>query len=338
MKKYSLPFVLSIILLGIIAYVLYIRFTRYEKIVGAAQGTTYHITYQTRLGKSLQRSIDSILKDFDHSLSTYDPSSNLSRLNQNDPQAKPDAYFNRVFNVSQEVWNATDGAFDITIAPIVNAYGFGSGKQMDIDSARIDSLLQYVGMDKVKLVDGILQKSDPAITMNVNAIAQGYSVDVVAEFLESRNISNYMVEIGGELRSKGKNPSGKKWRIGIDKPEEGNFVAGHNLQAILSISGKSLATSGNYRKYYEKDGLKYVHTIDPQTGYPVMSRLLSATIVSEECIYADAYATACMVLGLEKSKQLLKEHPELRAYLIYSDSIGGFNVFVTPGMDSLLVQ
>ncbi|MBN1143517.1 MAG: FAD:protein FMN transferase [Bacteroidales bacterium] len=310
----------------------------FEEIAGFAQGTTYHIIYESAHGENLQSSIDSLLNDFDYSLSIYQQNSIISRFNRNDSAVVADTKFIEVFNKSKEVFTNTGGAFDITVGPIVNALGFGSSDTMAVDSLVIDSLLQYVGMNKVDLSEGKLVKQHVNMRLDVNAIAQGYSVDLVARFLENRGIRNYMVEIGGEVRAKGKNSKRSAWKIGIDKPQEGNMLPGANLQAIVSLDDKSLATSGNYRKFYEKDGIKYVHTINPKTGYPVVSNLLSATVVADDCIAADAYATALMVMGLDQSIEFLKTHQFLDAFLIYADSQGRFQVYYTPGLEKYIEQ
>lgn len=310
----------------------------YEKIAGFAQGTTYSIIYESDRGENLQSSIDSLLTDFDRSLSIYQPNSIISRFNRNDPETIADTKFIEVFNKSKEVFTITRGAFDITVGPVVNALGFGSSDTLEVDSLMIDSLLQYVGMNKVNLEQGRLTKESPNIKLDVNAIAQGYSVDLVARFLEGRGIRNYMVEIGGEVRARGKNEKRSVWKIGIDKPQEGNMLPGSNLQAIVSLDRKSLATSGNYRKFYEKDGVKYVHTINPKTGFPVVSNLLSATVVAEDCIIADAYATALMVMGLNQAIEFLKTHRFLEAFLIYADTQGRFQVYFTPGLEKYIEQ
>ena len=304
----------------------------YISLAGFAQGTTYRITYESKKGEHLQPLIDSLLADFDMSLSIYQPKSIISRFNRNEPGTKADKKFTEIFNKSFEVYQNTNGAFDITVGPIVNAIGFGSTDTLNVDSTLIDSLLQYVGMDKVWLEEGILAKKDKNMVLDVNAIAQGYSVDLVAAFLEVRKVKNYMVEIGGEVRAKGKNDRNQVWRIGIDKPLEGNMIPGADLQAIIKLNNRSLATSGNYRKYYEKNGIKFVHTVNPKTGYPVVSNLLSATVVADDCMTADAYATALMVFGINKSIAFLKAHKFLEAYLIYADQQGRFQVYVTPGL------
>jgi thiamine biosynthesis lipoprotein len=310
----------------------------YTSFMGFTQGTSYHITYESRKGEQLQSQVDSLLAEFDTSLSIYNPKSIISRFNRNEEGVLADERFTEVFNKSAEVNKKTDGAFDITVGPIVNAFGFGSGDTLNLDSAMIDSLRLYVGMQKVRLENGMLIKSDPHVTLDVNALAQGYSVDVVCAFLDHRKIKNYLVEIGGEVRAKGKNEAGVRWRVGIDKPEEGNNIPGTDLEAIISLKDRSLATSGNYRKYYVKNGIKYVHTIDPHTGYPVISNLLSATIVSKDCMTADAYATACMVIGVEKSTELLKNNKFLEGYLIYADEKGNFRIYVTPGLKKFISE
>jgi thiamine biosynthesis lipoprotein len=307
------------------------------KIAGFAQGTSYHITYEMHDTIDLQPQVDSILHAFDCSLSSYDSLSIISKVNRNE-EVTPDNLFIEVFNKSDEVFKASDGAFDITVMPLVNAWGFGPKDREVIDSARIDSILDFVGMEKVKIENGIVVKNDPRVQLDVNALAQGYSVDIVAVFLDSMGSKNYMVEIGGEIRTKGKSPSAKKWRIGIDKPEFGNMIPGEELEAIVELSDKSLATSGNYRKYYEENGVKYTHSIDPKTGYPAKQSLLSATIIADDCMTADAYATVCMVAGLEKSKAILSKHSELEAFLIYGDDTGVYQLFVTEGMKAMVVE
>ncbi len=309
----------------------------YFKIAGFTQGTSYHITYAVNDSINYQPEIDSLLHSFDLSLSTYIPNSMISKINRNE-DLTVDEKIKKVVEVSKEVNKASDGAFDITVLPLVNAWGFGPGAKADVDSSMIDSLLQYVGMDKIRIEGNKLIKTDPHVTIDDNALAQGYSVDLVAKFLEDRGVKNYMVEIGGELRTRGLNPKDEIWKIGIDRPDFGNMIPGAELQAIVKLEDKSLATSGNYRKYYEKNGVKYTHSIDPKTGYPAARQILSATIVADDCITADAYATACMVLGMEKAKAMLKEHPELEAYLIYNDDQGKYQVFDTKGFKPMVVK
>jgi thiamine biosynthesis lipoprotein len=308
------------------------------KIGGTTQGTTYQITYLVQDSIDLRREVEAVLAGFDQSLSTYIDSSLISRFNQGTEGLEPDLYLRTCFTGAEEVYRETGGAFDITVAPIVNAWGFGFTDRAEVDSLLIDSLLEFVGMDKVRIRGNILEKDMKGVMLDMNAIAQGYSVDVVANFLESKGISHYLVEIGGELTAEGHNPEGREWRVGIDKPVEGLQLAGVALQAIVKITGTSLATSGNYRRYYEKGGIKYSHTIDPSTGYPVHHSLLSATVLMDECMMADAYATAFMVMGFGKSRDFIQEHPGIQAYLIYNDDDGKYRVWYTEGMNELLIR
>lgn len=326
---------LPAIIIGIITALLIIRLSlhrfpgTYIKLAGFTQGTTYHITCKCKDKLNLQDEIDTLLADFDRSLSTYLRGSIISRINQNDTTIIPDDHFLKVYHKALEVYEAADGAFDITVAPIVNAWGFGFTEKADVDSNMIDSLLQYVGMKKIWLENGKIVKEYPGTMLDVNAIAQGYSVDVVSDFLDQKGIRHYLVEIGGEVRTKGRNPEFKTWTVGIDKPVDNNFIPGEMIQAKLHLKNSSLATSGNYRKFYEQDGVKYAHSIDPKTGYPVMDNLLSVTVQASDCMSADAWATAFMVMGLEKTIQFLSVHEELQAFLIYSDTDGDFKTFMT---------
>lgn len=309
---------------------------KYYTISGQTQGTYYNITYGTEEITNLQESIDSLLHEFDKSLSTYISSSLISRINQNDSTAKTDVYFETVFEKSQEIARITNGAFDITVGALANAWGFGDGAKKKISELTIDSLLQITGYSKVRIENGKVIKELPDILLNVNAIAQGYAVDIVCDFVEIRRCQNYLVEIGGELCAKGLNSKGELWRIGIDKPVEDNNLESRSLQAIMTINNKSVATSGNYRQYYEEDGVKYSHTIDPRIGMPVKKKILSASIVANDCMTADAYATACMVMGIEESINLIKQDSTLEAYFIYSGEKGEFKEWYSPEIEKMI--
>jgi FAD:protein FMN transferase len=338
MKKKIIIRLLLLVGIILLAYVISITGKRgdYITLVGFTQGTTYHIIYESKNREDFQSLVDSLLADFDRSLSIYQPNSVISKINRNEPGIRADEKFTTIFNKSYEVFKKTNGAFDITVGQVVNALGFGSTDTLEVDSTMIDSLLQYVGMEKVSLKEGVLIKQNENILLDVNAIAQGYSVDLVAKLLEKKKIRNYMVEIGGEVRARGKNERNQVWRIGIDQPVEGNMIPGAELQAIVSLNNRSLATSGNYRQYYEKNGIKFVHTIDPKSGYPVVSNLLSATVVASDCTTADAYATALMVFGVERSIEFLKENKFLDAYLIFADQEGRFRVYSTKGLQRFI--
>lgn len=302
---------------------------------GFVQGTTYSITYSSN--KNYKNDIEILLAKFDTSLSTYLPVSTISKINTNKNNSTDD-FFRTVFAKSKEISKETKGAFDITVAPIVNAWGFGFSEKQSIDSTLIDSLLQYVGINNVYIKNDMLFKSDSNIMLDMNAIAQGYSVDLVADFLNKKGIKNYIVEIGGELKTKGVNHKRESWKVGLDKPIDNNNVPGENLQAIIKLQNKALATSGNYRKFYKKNGIKYSHTINPKTGYPVNHSLLSATVIADDCITADGYATSFMVMGLEKSLELLKTHPEIDAYFVYNDKEGNLKVKFTDGLKKSIIE
>jgi thiamine biosynthesis lipoprotein len=312
--------------------------SEYFKISGFAQGTTYHITYENSNREDYSAAIDSILRAFDKSLSIYDSTSIISRMNNNDTTARADQWFIDVFNKSVEVNKTSDGAFDITVGPVVNAWGFGKGPELKHDTAYIDSLLRFVGMDKVRLEGRKLVKKFPGVKLDVNALAQGYSVDVVCDFFKSKGIRNYLVEIGGEVRGKGVNDKGKLWQIGIDRPKDNNFSPGDDLQAIVQIDNKALATSGNYRAFYVENGVKYSHEIDPKTGFPSHNTLLSTSVVCSDCVTADAYATAFMVMGFEKSKALVDQLKDLDVYFVYSNPEGKYEVYYTGGMKKMIVE
>lgn len=305
------------------------------RIEGYAQGTTYHITYFEKNNTDFQSEIENILKDFDQSVSTYQPHSIISRINANEPNVIVDNYFIACFNKAKEVWKNTNGAFDPTVYPLVNLWGWGPGKKQKVDKAKIDSILPFVGFQLIELKGNKVIKKDPRVALDFNAFAQGYSVDVVSEFLNSKGVTSYIVEIGGEVYAKGKKPNGENWSIGIEKPID-NKDSINPLKAIARLENLAIATSGNYRKFVIVDGIKYAHHIDPKTGYPAKNNLLSASVFSKDCISADANATGILVMGFEKARKFLELHKELEVYLIYSDEKGNFQVFETPGIKSII--
>lgn len=307
------------------------------KIEGNAQGTTYHITYFDHQNRNLQPEIEKILQDFDLSVSTYIPNSIISRINSNEKNVIVDKYFIVCFNKAKEVWKNTNGAFDPTVYPLSNAWGFGPGRKQKIEKTKIDSILKFVGFQLIKLKGNTVIKKDPRVALDFNAFAQGYSVDVVSDFLNSRGISAYIVEIGGEVYARGRKPNGKNWTIGIEKPID-NKESENAFKAIVKLENLAIATSGNYRRFIIEDGIKYAHHLDPKTGYPTKNNLLSASIFAKECISSDANATGVLVMGLEKAKVFLQKHTELQAYLIYSDDKGNYQVYETPGLNSILSE
>jgi len=304
---------------------------------GKVFGTFYHIIYNYP-EKDLQEEILQKLEQFDFSLSTYNQESIISKVNQNDSNVVLDHYFLTVFHKSEEVAEITNGAFDWTVAPLVNAWGFGFKNKLDPEKIPVDSLLQIVGYKKIHLKNGKVIKDDPRIMLDGSAIAKGYGVDVVAKFLESKGISNYMVEIGGEIRAKGKNDKNRIWRVGIDKPIDDPSSLSRQIQDIITMGNGAMATSGNYRQFYLKNGVKYAHTIDPRLGYPVQHSLLSASVLAPDCMTADAYATAFMVLGLEESLKIVQKDSLLDAYFIYSDKYGNLQTKMTGNLKNRIVE
>jgi FAD:protein FMN transferase len=310
-----------------------------DSFTGFTQGTTYSIAYDNSMNISpldLKMKVEKILHDFDMSLSVYEDSSIISRINRNE-SAITDSFFVDVFNKSVFISEMTNGAFDITVGPLVRAWGFGPDERRNFTEEKRDSLLKLVGMNKISLVNGRIVKSNPGVNLDVNAIAQGYSVDVVCRYFRSIGLSNYLVEIGGEVMAVG-TKGGAPWRIGIDRPEDNNMIPGQSLQAIIKINDKAVSTSGNYRKYYVEDGIKYSHTIDPKTGYPAKNRLLSATIVADNCTMADGIATACMVFGKEKAIDFIKSHPGLSAYFVFSDDSGNFKTWMSDDLKKIITE
>ena len=312
--------------------------TKYIQHEGFTQGTFYQIKYEIPTkGVSYEKDIVQLLRDFSASLSIYQPTSLISRINQNDSTAVVDDYFRTVFNKAAEVNKASGGVFDITVAPIVNLWGFGfTSDQPELNPQKIDSLLQFVGMDKVRIEDDRVVKDFPGVMLDANAIAKGYSVDVIANFLRSKGCRNYLVNIGGEIVAQGVNDSGNVWNILIEKPVD-HAAYGEYRQAYVRLDNRAMATSGNNRRFHDIDGVKYSHTVDIKTGYPVRHNLLSATIVADDCMTADAWATVCLASGLEKSIQLLRQHPELEALLVYSDEEGNYQVHSTEGMVAIIL-
>ena len=302
---------------------------------GMVFGTIYKITYQHN--DDLQNDIKAAMMEVDNSLSPYNPSSIITRINHNEDTVLNE-HFVHVFNLAQQISSETEGAFDITVAPLVNAWGFGFKHSIDIEPSVIDSLRQFVGYQKIKLEDGKIIKEDERTMLDCSAIAKGYGVDRVARLLDQKGVKNYMVDIGGEVVLKGKNPRMKNWRIGINKPVEDSLSVNQELQTILEVSDVGMATSGNYRKFYYKDGKRYAHTIDPRIGTPVQHNILSATVIAKDCTSADAYATAFMVMGLEKAKAFCEAHPELHAYFICDGEGESYEIFATPGMEKFIVK
>lgn len=302
---------------------------------GLVFGTIYKITYQHQ--EDLHMDIKKALQEVDNALSPYNKQSIITRINHNEDTTLNE-HFTHVFNLSQKISTETEGAFDITVAPLVNAWGFGFKHSIDIDEATIDSLRQFVGHTKIKIENNKIVKEDERVMLDCSSIAKGYGVDIVAQVMDQKGVKNYMVDIGGEVVVKGKNPKMKVWRIGINKPIEDSLSVNQELQTILEISDVGMATSGNYRKFYYKNGKRYAHTIDPRLGCPVQHNILSATVIAKDCTTADAYATAFMVMGKEKAIAFCEAHPELNAYFICAGDGNGYEIHYTPGMEQFIVK
>jgi FAD:protein FMN transferase len=290
---------------------------------GNIYGTIYHFIYESPEGKDLHEEIKLKLKGYNKTFSTFDSTSIISKVNRNLP-VELNEIFLKCFKRAMEISEITDGAFDITAGPMVNAWGFGPEARQKMTENKIDSLKQITGYHKVKLRDGVIVKDNPNMKLDMSAIAKGYTSDLIAEFLSSKGCENYLVEIGGEVVAKGKNERGRTWTIGISKPDESVFFAANEIQAKVKMAHHALATSGNYRNFYVEEGKKYAHTINPKTGYPVQHSLLSTTVLTDNCMDADAFATAFMVLGLEESIRIAAHFSGLKVYFIYADE-GGMN-------------
>lgn len=332
--KLKLPF-LILLVVGTVFIIRRNANMPYQKDSGTIFGTFYHITYQS--SESLQQGIEAELQKVDQSLSPFNKQSVITAINNNTNMQVNDM-FRTVFQTAMKVSEETGGDFDITVSPLVNLWGFGFKNDLLPDSSKVDSLRQIIGYQKVKLVGNKIQKDDERMMLDCSSIAKGYGVDVVANYLRSKGVQNFMVEIGGEVVTQGLSDRQKPWRIGITKPVDDPTGSSQELQEILQLENEALATSGNYRNFRVENGKKYAHTINPHTGYPVSHNLLSATVIAQNCMIADAYATSFMVMGLEKAKAFLENHPELTVYLIYSDENSNNQVFYTPSLEKKLTK
>ena len=320
---------LAFLIIATVLIIMQHRSMPYQHDEGMVFGTVYNITYQ--YDSDIKQDIEAELQKVDNSLSPFNKTSIISKVNRNE-NPKVDEMFTEVFNLAAKVSSETGGAFDITVAPLVNMWGFGTKQFHRPHKESVDSLMRFEGFHKVSLRDGHVVKSDPRIQLDCSAIAKGYGCDVVARYLRSKGIKNFMIEIGGEVVTSGQNEKQFPWKIGVTKPTDDSLQDNQELQTILNVTDKAMATSGNYRNFYIDGGRKLAHTIDPHTGYPVQHSLLSSTVIASDCATADAYATSFMVLGVEKAKEVLSRHPELMAYFIYSDKNGKMNVWFSPAL------
>ena len=321
---------------------------RYE-IAGEAQGTTYNIVYFTKEATIQKNQVDSVLDEIDLAASVWVENSLISKFNNSSDSIfkvpfQTNSFFLDNFQMCKEVYENTNGAYNPTVGELVNAWGFGFKNRENMDSLIVDSLLQSVGFsdNQMKLFRdnevNYISKTNPNTQLDYNGIAQGYSVDVLADYFKANGVSNFMIEVGGELLANGRKSDGSYWKIGIDEPVTENMT--RKLAATIKLDNMSVATSGNYRKFYEKNGIKYSHTIDPNTGKPVQHQLLSTTVITDNCALADAYATAFMVMGVSETKLFLEQHSELNlsVYLIFSDSTSKWNTWQTKDFDEIIVQ
>ncbi|MEZ5084137.1 MAG: FAD:protein FMN transferase [Bacteroidales bacterium] len=328
---------ISLICLLLISACNVVPTSKVVEIPGRSARTYYVVTYYDAEGRNFQKEMESLLADFDRTASMWVENSIISKINRNEYDVQPNNLFIHLFELSNEIYEQSNGAFDPTVGPLVNAWGFGFTDRMKVDQHVVDSLLPLVGFNRVKLEDGQVIKNDARIQFDFNAIAQGYSVDLVGEFLNEKGIKNFLIDIGGEVLAKGTKPNGELWKVGIENPKD-NAQYGEGLKAIVTLKNRAMATSGNYRKFYEEDGVRYSHTIDPKTGYPVQHSILSVSVLADDCASADAWATTFMVLGFEKSMEILADNKSLEAYFIYSGIEGSMQTHFTGGFKDILLE
>ena len=301
---------------------------------GATMGTTYQVKYISETVVNLQDEIDSILQDFNASLSTYIYDSEISRFNQGTLHKYERPYFYEILQKSQTIYNETSGAFDPTVMQLVNAWGFGPENSAVPPGNVVDSLLQTVGFDSIFFDDLAVCKLRKNTQLDFSAIAKGYAVDVLMAYLQAQGLEHIFVEIGGEIAAAGRNQESKPWAVYIERPDENK----RSVQALVTLENLAIATSGNYRNFYIKDGQKYAHTISPFTGFPVQHSLLSVSVFAPDCATADGYATAFMVMGLEKAQEIVEQTDQLEAYFVYSDDKGEMRTLATPGIAQHIVE
>ncbi|MEA3448306.1 MAG: FAD:protein FMN transferase [Bacteroidota bacterium] len=330
-------YIITLVFAGLIAVVLFCctnKKENYYKYQGQIQGTYFKVIYESNTDYAPQ--IDSLLKRFNQSLNNYDSSSLISQINRNE-QVKTDSLFSTMFAAAKEVWKASGGYFDITIAPVANAWGFGYKPGHMPDSTEIDSLMQFVGMENIFLIKGVVGKLDERVEIIGNAIAKGMSVDYLSQYLESKGINNFLVDIGGEIRARGKSQKGKTWVVGIDKPFVDSMAKKREIEGKIALDGMAVATSGDYRKYKIQNGVRYGHSINPKTGYPAGSEILSATVIYPQCMYADAWATAFMAMKTpDEALDMVNKNDELEAMFITQNEEGAYITHTSAGFDELI--
>lgn len=303
------------------------------RINGLTMGTSYSVIYFDARGRNFKASIDSILILVNKSINTYDPASEVSRFNRGNSLSFDLPYLYPPLKVAKEVFEKSSGAFDMSVMPLVNAWGFGPGRLVEMDSSRVDSLKKFVGFEKIHMTAQGISKTDERVQLDFGGIGQGYGADVISDFLRSKGISDLLVELGGEGMAIGNNrQSGKKWTIGILDPN--STTDDQFFKAYVTLSNRSFTTSGNYFNYREVNGRKYSHTIDPHTGYPAQQAILSASVFTKDCTSADAWATAFMVMGHERAIEFVRQHPEMDAIIMYSSPGNEIKIFISDGIKS----
>ncbi|MCK3684334.1 FAD:protein FMN transferase [Maribellus sp. YY47] len=302
---------------------------------GTVYGTYYSIKYESPDGSDLQEKIDEEFHRLTLIFSHYEKASTISKVNRNEAVTLEPEFIN-CFNKAEEISVITNGAFDITAAPLINAWGFGPEHRQKMTQEVVDSLKALIGYQKIRIVDGKIEKDIPEIQLNMSAIAKGYTCDLIGEFLAKHGCLNYMVDIGGEVVAKGNNDKGRTWTIGIREPSEDPFR--NDLNAAIRLPDRALATSGNYLNFYEENGKKYAHTIDPSSGYPVQHSVLSSTVLANDCMTADAFATAFMVLGKDAGIEVASKVPGLEIYFIYADDQGENKVYMSEGFSQYMAK
>ncbi len=307
------------------------------KNTGDAFGTTYNIQYESK--KDFHDEFNRVFERVNQSMSTYMPKSDISRINQGDTTVVVDEMFKEVFLTSKDIWAKTKGAFDPTVGSLVNAYGFGPTANLkNIDSTKVDSLMNFVGMERVEITSNDkIRKQYPEVYLDFNAIAKGYTLDLLAKVLDEKGISNFLIELGGEVVAKGVNPDKKEpWAVGIDNPTVSDGI---EIFKVITLEDRAMASSGNYRKFIEdpETGQKFVHTINPETGWPQKSNVLSVTVLAENCMLADAYATSFMVMELEETQNFLNNNSQLDVFIIFTDDEGNLQEWMTEGFEKVVL-
>ena len=296
---------------------------------GITQGSYFSITYYDESGRTFESEFDSIFDAVENSVSLWDENSIIRKVNRNE-DVVVDKVFRDNFEWAKKASEFSDGAFDATIGPLVAAWGFHYKKEMEMTPAMVDSIRQLVDFKKIEIIDNKVVKAKPNMTLDFNAVAQGYTADLIGTFLEEKGVTNYLVDVGGEIMARGGKPNGENWIIGIEKPSE-NYDSERNVQLKITLKDKGIVTSGNYRKYIEKDGVRYSHSIDPKTGYPVPQNLLSATVIADNAAWADCLASICMIVGKDKALQMLEDSADIEGYLIFVDEDGTIKTTSTSG-------